>query len=147
MLLNGNLFSQFTLKSHTNSWGKESSRKMSIFHIWFWEFLVFIKYFKILPSYWYCLILMVLEAIFWTVVFSSQIFMQTSSAHFSSVQSLSRVRLFVTPWIAARQASLSITIRNNKLYIELQASMTVSLLLAWCLQQSSVWEYVLLHYY
>ena len=29
--------------------------------------------------------------------------------YFSSVQSLSRVRLFVTPWIAARQASLSIT--------------------------------------
>ena len=29
--------------------------------------------------------------------------------HFSSVQSLSRVRLFVTPWTAARQASLSIT--------------------------------------
>ena len=29
--------------------------------------------------------------------------------HFSSVQSLSRVRLFATPWIAARQASLSIT--------------------------------------
>ena len=28
---------------------------------------------------------------------------------FSSVQSLSRVLLFVTPWIAARQASLSIT--------------------------------------
>ena len=28
---------------------------------------------------------------------------------FSSVQPLSRVRLFVTPWIAARQASLSIT--------------------------------------
>ena len=27
----------------------------------------------------------------------------------SSVQSLSRVRLFVTPWIAARQASLSVT--------------------------------------
>ena len=30
-------------------------------------------------------------------------------AHFSSVQLLSRVRLFVTPWTAARQASLSIT--------------------------------------
>ena len=29
--------------------------------------------------------------------------------HFSSVQSLSCVRLFVTPWSAARQASLSIT--------------------------------------
>ena len=33
-----------------------------------------------------------------------------SSPHqFSSVQSLSPVRLFATPWIAARQASLSIT--------------------------------------
>ena len=29
--------------------------------------------------------------------------------HFSSVQSLSRAQLFVTPWTAARQASLSIT--------------------------------------
>ena len=34
---------------------------------------------------------------------------------FSSVQSLSRVRLFATPWIAARQASLSITISRNSL--------------------------------
>ena len=32
-----------------------------------------------------------------------------SFTHFSSVQSLSRVRLLVTPWIAAHQASLSIT--------------------------------------
>ena len=32
-----------------------------------------------------------------------------SSVQFSSVQSLSRVRLFATPWIAAHQASLSIT--------------------------------------
>ena len=32
-----------------------------------------------------------------------------SSLPFSSVQSLSRVRLFATPWIAAYQASLSIT--------------------------------------
>ena len=31
------------------------------------------------------------------------------SCSFSSVQSLSRVQLFATPWIAARQASLSIT--------------------------------------
>ena len=31
------------------------------------------------------------------------------SVQLNSVQSLSRVRLFVTPWIAARQASLSIT--------------------------------------
>ena len=34
---------------------------------------------------------------------------------FSSVQSLSRVRLFVTPWIAARQASLFITIFRSSL--------------------------------
>ena len=32
-----------------------------------------------------------------------------SSVQFSSVQSLSRVWLFATPWTAARQASLSIT--------------------------------------
>ena len=32
-----------------------------------------------------------------------------NSRRFSSVQSLSRVRLFVTSWITARQASLSIT--------------------------------------
>ena len=32
-----------------------------------------------------------------------------ASVQFRSVQSLSRVRLFATPWIAARQASLSIT--------------------------------------
>ena len=32
-----------------------------------------------------------------------------NSVQFSSVQSLSHVRLFMTPWIAARQASLSIT--------------------------------------
>ena len=34
---------------------------------------------------------------------------------FSSVQSLSHVRLFATPWIAARQASLSITISQSSL--------------------------------
>ena len=34
---------------------------------------------------------------------------------FSSVQLLSHVRLFATPWIAARQASLSITISQSSL--------------------------------
>ena len=33
----------------------------------------------------------------------------TNNRWFSSFQSLSRVRLFATPWIAARQASLSVT--------------------------------------
>ena len=36
-------------------------------------------------------------------------FFKCKLAEFSSVQSLSRVRLIATPWIAARQASLSIT--------------------------------------
>ena len=36
-------------------------------------------------------------------------------AYFSSVQSLSRVRLFETPWIAALQASLSITNSRSSL--------------------------------
>ena len=37
------------------------------------------------------------------------------SVQFSSVQSLSRVQLFATPWIAARQASLSITNSRSSL--------------------------------
>ena len=40
---------------------------------------------------------------------------QHPSVQFSSVQSLSRVRLFATPWIAARQASLSITNSRSSL--------------------------------
>ena len=36
-------------------------------------------------------------------------FTTVSESHMSSVQSLSRVQLFATPWIAAHQASLSIT--------------------------------------
>ena len=39
---------------------------------------------------------------------------------FSSVQSLSHVRLFVTPWIAARQASMSIT--NSRSSLRLTSS-------------------------
>ena len=35
--------------------------------------------------------------------------MPSHSVHFNSVQSLSRVRLFATPWTAAHQASLCIT--------------------------------------
>ena len=43
--------------------------------------------------------------------------------HLSSVQSLSRVRLFATPWIAARQASLSIT--NSRSSLRLMSSESV----------------------
>ena len=41
----------------------------------------------------------------------------TCSVQFSSVQSLSRVRLFETPWITARQASLSITNSRSSLRV------------------------------
>ena len=40
---------------------------------------------------------------------------QCLAHQFSSVQSISRVRLFATPWIAARQASLSITNSRSSL--------------------------------
>ena len=44
---------------------------------------------------------------------------------FSSVQSLSHVRLFATPWIAARQASLSIT--NSQRLLKLMSIKSVML--------------------
>ena len=45
---------------------------------------------------------------------------------FSSVQSLSHVRLFATPWITARQASLSITISQSSLILTSIKSMMPS---------------------
>ena len=47
-----------------------------------------------------------------------------SVLQFSSVQSLSRVRLFATPWIAARQASLSIT--NSRSLLKLMSIESVT---------------------
>ena len=49
---------------------------------------------------------------FCTIICLPQI---SHSVQFSSVQSLSRVRLFATPWIAAHQASLSITNSRSSL--------------------------------
>ena len=46
--------------------------------------------------------------------------------HFSSVQSLSRVWFFATPWIAARQASLSITNARSSLRLTSIQSMMPS---------------------
>ena len=45
----------------------------------------------------------------------SQIIFKIKWFEFSSLQSLSRVRLFATPWITARQASLSITNSRSSL--------------------------------
>ena len=54
----------------------------------------------------------------WKLFHCAPDFLDTPSpatAQFSSVQSLSRVWLFATPWIAARQASLSITNTRSSL--------------------------------
>ena len=47
----------------------------------------------------------------------------TVLASFSSVQSLTHVRLFVTPWTAAHQASLSIT--NSWSFLKLMSIKSV----------------------
>ena len=52
---------------------------------------------------------------------------------FSSVQSLSHVRLFATPWIAARQASLSITNSQSLLkHMSIESMMPSSHLILCC---------------
>ena len=53
-----------------------------------------------------------------------------SFLQFSSVQSLSHVRLFATPWIAARQASLSITNFQSSLKVMSIQSVMPSTILA-----------------
>ena len=55
------------------------------------------------------------SAVFCQWVWKSLSYMSLRVLQFSSVQSLSHVRLFVTPWIAACQASLSITKSRNSL--------------------------------
>ena len=57
--------------------------------------------------------------------------------YFSSVQSLSRVQLFVIPWITARQASLSITISRSSPKLTSIESMTPSSHLILCCPFSS----------
>ena len=55
------------------------------------------------------------------------------SVQFSSVQSLSRIWLFATPWIAARQASLSITISWSSLRLtSIESVMPSSHLILYC---------------
>ena len=56
----------------------------------------------------------------------------SSYIQFSSVQLLSRVRLFATPWIAARQASLSITNSRSSLKLTSIESVMLSSHLILC---------------
>ena len=62
--------------------------------------------------------------------------LQFSSLHLSSVhfsQSVSRVRLFETPWIPARQASMSITISRSSLRLtSIESVMPSSRLILGC---------------
>ena len=57
---------------------------------------------------------------------------QFSSVQFSSVQSLSRVRLFATPWITACQASLSINSRSSLRLASIESMMPSSHLILCC---------------
>ena len=55
------------------------------------------------------------------------------AACFSSVQSLSRVRLFATPWTAARQASLSINSQSLLKLVFIKSVMPSNHLILCCL--------------
>ena len=73
--------------------------------------------------------------LFFTFPFICVAFWSLLSLCISSVQSLSRVRLFATPWIAARQASLSITnFRSLLKLMSIESVMSPShLILCWSL--------------
>ena len=58
--------------------------------------------------------------------------LSTTLTKFSSVQSLSRVRLFGTPWIVAHQASLSITNSRSSLRLKSIGSVMASSHLILC---------------
>ena len=65
-------------------------------------------------------------------LFVDDIIHYVENPKFSSVQSLSRVQLFVTPWITAHQASLSITNSQNLLKLTSIDSMMSSSHLILC---------------
>ena len=86
------------------------------YYIHIWKLLnctaFFLKFFSFIS----CKLIKICEFIFnWRIIALQHCvgFYQTST--FSSVQSLSRVRLFATPWITAHQASLSITNSQSSL--------------------------------
>jgi len=77
---------------------------------------------------------MVLSILLWRSVFHPGYFSCSLRLpfQFSSVQSLSRVRLFATPWIAARQASLCITNSQSSLRLKsIESVMPSSHLILW----------------
>ena len=93
-------------------------------HMWlalyfYWALLVWITILWLCDYY--------TETLFWNKKSSAQEY------QFSSVQSLSRVQLFATPWTAARQASLSITSSQSLLrLISIGWVMPSNHLILWC---------------
>ena len=71
-----------------------------------------------------------MEQIFWK--WNCKNCLKNVSVQFSSVQMLSRIQLFATPWIAARQASLSITNSRSSLRLMSIRSLTPSSHLILC---------------
>ena len=63
----------------------------------------------------------------WTITKTLRLTHCLYNHQFSSVQSLSRVQLFATPWIAACQASLSITISRSSSKL-----MSIESMMPWC---------------
>ena len=106
----------FKLESPKRLWIKNQHWFMNIFHLTFkchhwdesyskascWSFRATLIILLILcqfPLVWFCQLLLKVNYFF----------------QFSSVQSLSRVQLFATPWTAAHQASLSTTISQSSI--------------------------------
>ena len=85
----------------------------SVLYSFFFSFwnnqLLYLSYLFLIHYCFLSLILSSFHYIYWLEVLSLRIL------QFSSVQLLSHVQLFVTPWIAARQASLSITNSRSSL--------------------------------
>ena len=89
-------------------------------------YIVLYKVFStVLPNYSYCLPLLgssLEEKSVYHIIFCFSIYMH----QFSSARLLSHVRLFATPWTAARQASLSITNSRSLLKLMFIESMMPS---------------------
>ena len=79
-------------------------------------------FFLISVTTWFIIFLLIFIGVelLYSVVFISTVQKSESAIQFSSVQLLSHVQLFATPWIAACQASLSIT--NSRVHSDSRPS-------------------------
>ena len=91
-------------RSRTERFRLESSFSLISKKPWSINYIEFIPSWTSAVAFWFLCYLSITDGLLQSVMIKN-----TTGSQFSSVQSLSRVRLFATPWIAARQASLSIT--------------------------------------